>query len=192
MTWNQHPNELGEQGSYFANIRAVLYYNKAYALAQRKTKNINFPRLLRSNLLLKSPHDSRPMLGAGSSSGWTIPGIHVAGWGRLEDVSLSVQSPHSHVVCPPSLNPRFCIRALHRPVTVRRRFRLDQVGHASLEPVGSDSLGLKNSVWSVVWRWLVQRVSLRVHELPSRGSNHPILIGYPSSPGSHWPRTIKS
>ena len=37
-------------------------------------------------------------------------------------------------------------RALHRPVPVRRRFRLDQVGHDSLEPEGSDSLRLKESL----------------------------------------------
>ena len=35
--------------------------------------------------------------------------------------------PHSHAVCPSSLYPHFCIRALHRPVPVRRRFRLDHV-----------------------------------------------------------------
>ena len=79
-------------------------------------------------------------------------------------------SPHSHVVCPSLLNPHFCIRDLHRPVPVRRRFRLDQVGHVSLEPGGSDSLGLNESLCGVVWRWLDQRVSLRVWALPSRGS----------------------
>ena len=78
--------------------------------------------------------------------------------------------PHSHVFCPSSLNPHFCIRDLHRPVPVRRRFRLDQVGHVSLEPGGSDSLGLNESLCGVVWRWLDQRVSLRVRALPSRGS----------------------
>ena len=56
------------------------------------------------------------------------------------------------------------------PVPVRRRFRLDQVGHASLEPGGSDSLGLNESLCGVVWRWLDQRFSLRVWALPSRGS----------------------
>ena len=61
-------------------------------------------------------------------------------------------SPHSHVVCPSSLNPHFCITDLHRPVPVRRRFRLDQVGHISLEPGGSDSLGLNVSLCGgVVW-----------------------------------------
>ena len=69
-------------------------------------------------------------------------------------------SPHLHVVCPSSLNPHFCIRDWH----------LDQVGHVSLEPVGSDSLGLNESLCGVVWRWLDQRVSLRVRALPSRGS----------------------
>ena len=79
-------------------------------------------------------------------------------------------SPHSHIVCPSSLNPHFCIRDLHLPVPVQRRFRLDQVGHASLEPGGSDSLGLNESLCGVVWRWLDQRFSLRVWALPSRGS----------------------
>ena len=79
-------------------------------------------------------------------------------------------SRHSHVVCPSSLNPHFCIRDLHRPVPVRRRFWLDQVGHVSLEPGGSDSLGLNESLCDVVWRWMDQIVSLRVRALPSRGS----------------------
>ena len=38
------------------------------------------------------------------------------------------------------------------------------------EPGGSDSLGLNESWCDVVWRWLDQRVSLRVRALPSRGS----------------------
>ena len=50
------------------------------------------------------------------------------------------------------------------------RFRLDQVGHASLEPGASDSLGLNESLCGVVWRWLDQRFSLRMRALPSRGS----------------------
>ena len=79
-------------------------------------------------------------------------------------------SPHSHIVCPSALIPHFCIRDLHLPVPVRRRFRLDQEGHASLEPGGSDSLGLSESLCGVVWRWLDQRFSLRVRALPSRGS----------------------
>ena len=44
------------------------------------------------------------------------------------------------------------------------------MGHASLEPGGSDSLGLKEISCGVVWIWLDQRVSLRVRVLPSRGS----------------------
>ena len=44
------------------------------------------------------------------------------------------------------------------------------MGHASLEPGGSDSLGLNESSCGVVWIWLDQRVSLRVRELPSSGS----------------------
>ena len=46
--------------------------------------------------------------------------------------------------------------ALHRAVPIGRRVRLDQVDHASLEPGGSDSLGLTESLRGVVWRWLDQ------------------------------------
>ena len=63
----------------------------------------------------------------------------VQGCGRMGQTSrcfIVCSSQHSHVVCPSSLNPQFCKRDLHRPVPVRRRFRLDQVGHASLEPGG--------------------------------------------------------
>ena len=49
-------------------------------------------------------------------------------------------------------------------------FRLDQVGHASLEPGCSDSLGLKESLCGVVWIWLDRRLRLGVRVLPSRGS----------------------
>ena len=97
----------------------------------------------------------------------------VHGCGRMGQTSrcfIVCSSPHSHVVCPASLNPHFCTRDLHRPVPVRRRCRLDQVGHASLEPGGSDSLVLNESLCGVVWRWLDQRVSLRMPALPSRGS----------------------
>ena len=125
-------------------------------------------------LLLESLHDSRPMLGAGSSSGLNSSSSSwVQGCGRMGQTSrcfMICSSPHSHVVCPSSLNPHFCIRDLHLPVPVRRRFRLDQVGHASLEPGGSDSLGLNESLCGVVWRWLDQRFSLRVRALPSMGS----------------------
>ena len=125
-------------------------------------------------LLLESLHDSRPMLGAGSSSGLkSSRSSCVQCCGSLEQTSgcfIVCSSPRSHPICQSSLNPRFCIRALHRPVPVRRRFRLDQVGHASLEPGGSDSLGLNGSLCGVVSRWLDQRVSLRVRALPSRGS----------------------
>ena len=41
--------------------------------------------------------------------------------------------------------------------------------HASLEHGGSASLGLKESLCVVVWRWLDQRVSIRVRALLSRG-----------------------
>ena len=70
--------------------------------------------------------------------------------------------------CLSSLHPHFCMMVLHRPATVRRRFRLDQV--ASRETGGSDSLALKESLCSVASRWLDQRVSLRVRALPSRDS----------------------
>ena len=69
----------------------------------------------------------------------------MAGWGQTSRCFMVCSSPHSYVVCPSSLNPHFCIRNLHRPVPVRRRFRLDQVGHVSLEPGGSDSLAVRNA-----------------------------------------------
>ena len=66
----------------------------------------------------------------------------VQGCGRMGQTCrcfIVCSSPHLHIVCPSSLNPHFCTRDLHRPVPVRRLFRLDQVGHASLELGGSDS-----------------------------------------------------
>ena len=114
------------------------------------------------------------MLGAGSSSGVELFQVFM-GTGLWQDgadqkvfhglfiptfahcLSILVESPFLH-------------KDLHLPVPVRRRFRLDQVGHASLEPGGSDSLGLNESLCGVVWRWLDQRFSLRVRALPSRGS----------------------
>ena len=59
-------------------------------------------------------------------------------------------------VCPSSWNPHFCIRDFHRPVPVRGRFKLDHGSHASLEPGGSDSLGLNESLYGVVWRRLTK------------------------------------
>ena len=128
-----------------------------------------------SLLLFESLHDSRPMLGAGSSSGvelfqvfmgtrlWqdgadqqVFHGLFIPTFARC--LSILVESPFLH------------LRDLHRPVPVRRRFSLEQVSHTSLEPGGSDSLGLSESLCGVVWRWLDQRVSLRVRALPSRGS----------------------
>ena len=75
--------------------------------------------------------------------------------GQTSRCFIVCSSPRSHVICSSSLNPHFCIMDLHRPVPVRRRFRLDQVGHASLEPGGSDSLGLNESLCGVVWRYTV-------------------------------------
>ena len=99
----------------------------------------------------------------------------VQGCGRMGRTGMCFivcSSPHSHAVCPSSLNPHFCIRDLHHPVPVQRRFRLDQVGHASLEPGGSDSLGLNGRLCGVVWRWLDQ--SFRVKEATSKllGGRH--------------------
>ena len=78
--------------------------------------------------------------------------------------------PHIRTCLSILVEPNFGISALRRPVPVRRRFRLDQVDHASLEPGGSVSLWLKKSLCGVVWGRLDQRVSLRVCALPSRGS----------------------
>ena len=88
-----------------------------------------------------------------SKSSW------VQGCGRMGQTSkrfIVCPSPHSHVVCPSSLNPHLCLMDLHRPVPVQRRFRLHKVGHASLEPGGSDSLGLNKSLCGVVWTWLTR------------------------------------
>ena len=69
-------------------------------------------------------------LARGLNSSW----VHVCGrMGQISRCFIVCSSPHSHVVCSSSLNPHFCIRDLHRPVPLRRRFRLDQVGHSSLE-----------------------------------------------------------
>ena len=68
--------------------------------------------------------------------------------GQTSRYFIVCSSQHEHAVCPSSLNLHFSKLTLHRRVPVRRRFRLDQVGHASLEPGGSDSLGLNESlVW---------------------------------------------
>ena len=83
------------------------------------------------------------MLGAGSSSGvelfqvfmgtrlWqdgadqqVFHGLFIPTFARC--LSILVDSPFLH------------LRDLHRPVPVRRRFRLDQVSHVSLEPGGSE------------------------------------------------------
>ena len=77
--------------------------------------------------------------------------VHSCGMiGQTSRCFMVCSSPHSHVVCPSSLNPHFCIRDLHRPVPAQRRFRLDQVGHVSLEPGCSDSLGLNESLCGIV------------------------------------------
>ena len=69
--------------------------------------------------------------------------------GRQSDVSLSFH-PHSRTLSVHiSLNPHFCMRDFDRPVPVRRLFGLDEVGHASLEPGGNDSLGHNESLCGV-------------------------------------------
>ena len=64
----------------------------------------------------------------------------VHGCGRIGQTSrcfMFCSSPHSHVVCPSSLNPHFCIRDLHRPVPVQRRLGLTRwaMSHLNLEVV---------------------------------------------------------
>ena len=44
---------------------------------------------------------------------------------RTSRCFIVYSSPHSHTARPSSLYPHFCIRALHHPVPVQRRFRLD-------------------------------------------------------------------
>ncbi len=81
---------------------------------------------------------------------------------------------HSHAVRLSLLNPHFsesvfrlCIvQSLSGGYLGLTRWLVP----ASLEPGGSDSLGLKESLCGVVWRWLDQRVSLLVKALPSRSS----------------------
>ena len=88
----------------------------------------------------------------------------VQGCGRMGQTSrcfIVCSFPHSPVVCSSSLYPHFCTRDLH----LQRRFRFDQVGHVSLEPGGSDSLGLDESLYGVAWRWLARMISLRVRVL---------------------------
>ena len=126
-------------------------------------------------LLLESLHYFSPMLGYSSGLNSSRSSL-IQGCGRMGQNSRyfissgNVPTPHSHAVCPSSLYPHYCISALHRPVTVRRRFRLDHVGHDSLQHGVSDSSKLKEILCGVVWGWLDQRVSLRVRAVPSRGS----------------------
>ena len=160
--------------SFRAKVPAYIH-DTALQSRNRSTKSISsLDNTRKQILLLELLHHSRPMLGAGSSSGVELfqvfMGTHLWQDGADQQVFHGLFTPHSHVVCPSSLNPHFFIRNLHRPVPVRRRFRLDQVDHVSLEPGGSDSLGLNESLCGVVWRWLDQRVSRRVRALPSRGS----------------------
>ena len=154
-----------------ATLSASFWASRFKRGVDRRHGNRHFTELL---LLFESLHDSRPMLGAGSSSGLNSSrSSWVHGCGRMGQTSrcfMVCSFPHSHVVCPSSLDPHFCIRDLHRPVPVRRRFRLDQVGHVSLEPGCSDSLGLKESLCGVVWRWLDQRVRACVHHRETGGN----------------------
>ena len=82
---------------------------------------------------------------------------------------------------------QFLRKALPHPVPVRRRFRLDQVGHASLEPGGSDSLGLKESLRTWCCREMTgPMVSLRVWTLPSgvqQSGGSCVFIGVPDGGG---------
>ena len=130
--------------------------------------------LLSTLLLFESLHDSRPMLGAGSSPGVEL--LQVFMGKRLWQDGADQQVFHGLFITTFARCLSILIESpfLHKgfasyTVPVRRRFRLDQVGHVSLEPGGSDSLGLNESLCDVVWRWLDHRVSLRVRALPSRG-----------------------
>ena len=71
-------------------------------------------------------------------------------WADYSRCIIVCSSPHSHGFCPSLSYPHFCIRALHRQVRVWGLFTLDQVGHASLEPGGSDSLELTENLFCVV------------------------------------------
>ena len=63
-------------------------------------------------------------------------------------------APPPHDDCPSSCDPRLCMRALLRPVPVRRRSSLGQTRDASLELAVSDYLGLKESLCGEFWRWM--------------------------------------
>ena len=80
--------------------------------------------------------------------------------------------PHSHIVCPSSLYPHFCIRVLHHSAPVRRRFRLDQVGHTSLEPGGSDSLRLYSQRSGLDRSLKHAMICSRLGRIISRGEAH--------------------
>ena len=98
-------------------------------------------------------------------------GVHGSGKsGQTSRCSIVCSSPQLQAVCPFSLYPHFCMRTLHRPVDVLRRFRQDQKGQASLEPDGRDSLGLRWELCGAVWRWLDHRAILWLWGLSFRGS----------------------
>ena len=107
------------------------------------------------NMLTGVPSSSRviyiilmPMLSEGFSSGVDLFQVFVGTTlGQASRCLIVCSSPRSHDVCLSSLYPRFSIGTLRRPDLVQRRF-----GLASLEPGGSDSLGLKESSCGVVWR----------------------------------------
>ena len=131
----------------------------------------------RELLLLESLHDSRLMLGAGSSSGVELFQVFMCT--RLWQDRVDQQVFHCLFIptfarCLSILvESQFLHKGFASSSTVWKRLRLDHVGHASLEPAGSYSLWLKESIifmCGVVWRGLDQRVSLRVRALPSRGS----------------------
>ena len=131
--------------------------------------DVSSPPILLLLILLESVHYStqcrvhdlaRGLNSSRSSLAYRV----VAAWGRLAGVTVSVHPHIGRLSVHARCIPFFCIpiMTLHRASPVWRRFRLDQVGHASLEPRGSDSLGTKESLCGVVWRWLDQRGSLRV------------------------------
>ena len=121
----------------------IIYTNVKRTSQKKQTNTVGTSHSYYHNFLLESLHHSRPMLDTGSSSGVELFQVFMvlACWVRLAGIPLSV---HPHIRTQ-FVHPHFCTGPLHRPVPSRRRFRLYQVDHASLEPRCSDFLGLKES-----------------------------------------------
>ena len=103
------------------------------------------------------------MLGAGSSLGVELFHVFMC-TGLWQDgadqqyVCFIVCSVHPHTrtlsVQSILVESPFLHNGFASSIPFRRRFRLDKVGHASLVPGDSDSLGPNESLCGVVWCWI--------------------------------------